>query len=133
MLGLLIGGIVAFFIPRYYVSDTIIAVLSAAVLKRTGPGKDPLRDAVVPDGADLDPVSPSSRGGHHARVAGGDEWLDIDDRRTFIAEVKSRVQLNDLERALEDARSAASPRSRSTYRDTDGTRARQGADRHPDQ
>lgn len=90
ILGLLVGAIVAFMIPRYYVCQT--SVLFRGAVLGAGEGRDPMAPLVAGAensiryavGAALDQLG-------WPEVAGSDE-----ERRSAISSVRSRVQVVDL-------------------------------------
>ncbi|HEB54354.1 MAG TPA: hypothetical protein ENI87_13965 [bacterium] len=114
VLGLLIGGLVAFFIPRYYVAETVLE--HNRVPGKVDDPEDPF-GVIVANARETIELATSA-----ALVQlGWPEYLALDDygRDQFAREVESRIEVNDANRSKE--RSFALLRVR--YRDRDGQRS----------
>lgn len=118
--GLLIGGIVAFFIPRYYVCDTMVEFRGSVLGIGPGAGSgETIRNYI--GGASFQvrrAVSTAlAKLGWPEAVSGS-----MDEKRDFVEEVRKRVKVTDLS-AGEPGRTTAYLQI--SYRDTDATRARE--------
>ncbi len=116
LLGLVIGGIVAFFVPRYYVAETYVDYYRLPSGVADAPAKDPFK-FVVDNAQILIPqaVAPT------AKKLGWAESVILDpaDRREAERDVESRIAVRDMNPA--EGRTYA--RIVVSYRDRDGHRS----------
>ncbi|MCA8955129.1 MAG: hypothetical protein KDC87_03590 [Planctomycetes bacterium] len=123
VLGLVVGGVVALLIPRYYVAETHVQFNRPIADRKLGSPEDPMAQVVsaamvtVPSGVE--------------RAIQGLGWPegtsgDIEARRAFVASVRRRVRVADLGPA---GRMRQIARLAIVYADTDGHRAANMANR----
>jgi uncharacterized protein involved in exopolysaccharide biosynthesis len=117
ILGLLVGGVVAFFIPRYYVSTTVIEFRGAVL--DTGRGRDPMKPVI--SSAQISIRYTVTRA---LETLGWPEALSTDSekRRAFIHGVRDRIRVADLGPYGPGRQTA---HIQISYRDTDGVRAKE--------
>lgn len=118
LLGLLIGGIVAFFVPRYYVAETYVDYYRLPAEVQARPTEDPFKFVV--DNATI--LIPQSTGPTIKKLGWPESAVpDAFERRQREREIEERVRVVDINPS--QGRSYA--RLVVTYRDQDGTRAAQ--------
>ena len=115
LLGLVLGGIIAFFIPRYYVAETTLWHQSVGKEERT---EDPMR-SIVASASEMIPLVARKV------VVEKLKWpevadLDAHDLEQFAKSVQSRVKVNDRNAGVQRRDFAL---IQVAYRDRDGKRA----------
>jgi capsular polysaccharide biosynthesis protein len=116
LLGLLVGGVVAFLIPRYYVAEAVIEHDSIPGEFRT-PGEDPFRRIVQ----NAQQGIPYAAGKAMERLKWPEALLaDASERTAAEKEVRSRIAVYDTNAGEKERDNAV---IRVVYRDQDGTRA----------
>lgn len=116
LLGLLIGGVIAFFVPRYYVAETFVDYYRLPSSVADAPSKDPFK-FVVDNAQILIPQAVAAT----AKKLGWSESAIVDpsDRREAERDIESRVAVRDMNPG--DGRSYA--RLVVSFRDRDGQRS----------
>lgn len=116
LLGLLLGGVIAFFVPRYFVAETFVDYYRLPSNVADAPSKDPFKFVV--DNAQI--LIPQAVAGT-AKKLGWPESAIVDpsDRREAEREIETRVSVRDMNPG--DGRSYA--RLVVSFRDRDGQRS----------
>ncbi len=116
LLGLVIGGLVAFFVPRYYVVTTVVRFNGNVVQPRGGDAEDPLVGEVASARTTIPARVPET-----LRKLGWPEVAAPDEQRiAFENAVRGRVEVTDL---TGPSRGRSSMQLRLAYRDTNPRRA----------
>ena len=118
LLGLFIGGIVAFFVPRYYVAETYVDYYRLPSDVEARPAEDPFKFVV--DNATI--LIPQAVGATAKKLGWAESAIaDPSDRRQAEREIESRISVHDMNRG--EGRSYA--RIVVSYRDRDGVKSAQ--------
>ena len=118
LLGLFIGGIVAFFVPRYYVAETYVDYYRLPSDVEARPAEDPFKFVV--DNATI--LIPQAVGATAKKLGWAESAIaDPSDRRQAEREIESRISVHDMNRGV--GRSYA--RIVVSYRDRDGVKSAQ--------
>jgi hypothetical protein len=117
LLGLVVGGLVAFFIPRYYVAEITVEHKAAPDQLHAAPGEDPFR-SVVNNAQDTIKLA----AGDAMRALRWPEGLAVDPSERTLNEkqVQERIQVVDNNAHVRDRSYAL---IRVLYRDRDGDRS----------
>ncbi len=116
LLGLLIGGIVAFFVPRYYVAEVYVDYYRLPAEVQTRPTEDPFKFVV--DNATI--LIPQSAGPTIKKLGWPESAVpDAFERRQGEREIEERIRVVDIN----PGQGRGYARLVVTYRDRDGVRA----------
>ncbi|MCC6669831.1 MAG: hypothetical protein IT458_02135 [Planctomycetes bacterium] len=122
LLGLVIGAVVAFFIPRYYVARTTVQFYGRLDGQGRSVGEDPLAQAVQSAAITIRALVPEAL----TRLGWPEAMVeDPNGRRAFAEEVRGRLEVNDLGPR---ERGRTSTNLEIVYRDTNGPRSKELAD-----